>query len=83
MSFNLGPLYDAESRFQREFVDFSKLWMSVRESWLDQRRDEFERKHLATLGPSLSRLCSSLQEFCDEVRKADHLLADEENAARE
>ena len=83
MAFNLGPLYDAESRFERDFVDFSKLWASVRENWLDHKRDEFQREHLSTLGPSLNRFCTALQEFCDKARKADHLLADEENPSEE
>lgn len=83
MAFNLGPLYDAESRFQRDFVDFSKLWASVRENWRDQQCERFGREHLSTLGPSLNRFCTALHEFCDEARKADRILADEDRPVEE
>tara|TARA_R110002049_G_scaffold4601_5_gene32401 strand:+ start:566387 stop:566644 length:258 start_codon:yes stop_codon:yes gene_type:complete len=78
VSFNLGPLGDAENRFQKDFVEFSKLWASVREDWRDQQREQFQNEHLSTLGPSLNRFCTALREFCDEVRKADRVLADDD-----
>ena len=76
MSFNLGPLHDAESRFQSDFTEFSKRWASVRETWRDQQCERFAREHLSTLGPSLNRFCTALREFCEEARKADRALAD-------
>ena len=83
MAFNLGPLYDAEGRFQRDFVEFSKLWKATREQWRDQQCEKFGREHLSSLGPSLNRFCSALQEFCDDVRKADRELTDEDRATDE
>jgi hypothetical protein len=83
MAFNLGPLHDAQSRFQRDFADFSNLWSAVRENWRDQRCEKFQREHLSTLGPSLNRFCTALHEFCDEARKADRILADEDRLADE
>ena len=83
MAFNLGPLTDAQSRFQRDFVDFSQLWASARENWRDQRCERFQREHLSTLGPCLNRFCTALQEFCDEARKADRILADEDQPSHD
>ena len=37
MSFNLGSLSDSENRIRRDFIEFSKLWLAVREDWLDER----------------------------------------------
>ena len=83
MSFNLGPLHDAENRFQSDFTEFSKLWASTRENWLDQQCERFQKEHLSTLGPSLNRFCTALREFCDEARKADRLLADPDKPSEE
>ena len=79
MAFNLGPLTDAENRFRRDFIDFSRLWVSVRENWRDDRCRRFEQEHLASLGPSLNRFAAALHEFTDAVRKADRLLADNQH----
>ena len=77
MRFNLGPLTDAENRIRRDFVDFSRLWASVKEDWRDARCRRFEQEHLSSLGPSLNRLMAALHEFTDTVRKADRVLADD------
>ncbi len=83
MAFNLGPLADAENRFQRDFVDFSRLWASVKDDWRDDRCRRFEQEHLSTLGPSLNRFMASLHEFTDLVRKADRTLQDDRQAETE
>ena len=83
MSFNLGPLHDAENRFQSDFVDLAKRWADVREGWRDRQCERFEKEHLSTLGPSLNRFCTELREFCDEARKADRLLADPDAPSEE
>ena len=83
MAMNLGPLYEAEQRFQRDFIEFSRLWASVREKWRDQQCERFQREHLSTLGPSLNRFSASLREFCEQVRKADRALEDEERPSGE
>ncbi len=83
MPFNLGPLTDAENRFRRDFVDFSRLWASVREDWRDDRCRRFEQEHLSSLGPSLNRFMAALHEFTDAVRKADRILADDQAAETE
>lgn len=77
MAFNLGPLTDAENRFRRDFVDFSRLWTGVKEDWRDDRCRRFEEEHLSSLGPSLNRFMAAMHEFSDLVRKADRALADE------
>ncbi len=77
MAFNLGRVSDCENRLRRDFSDFSRLWLAVKEDWLDEKRDKFEDEHLASLGPSLSRFAGALHEFCDAVRKADHALKDD------
>ncbi len=83
MPFNLGPLTDAENRFRRDFVDFSRLWASVREDWRDDRCRRFEQEHLSSLGPSLNRFMAALHEFTDAVRKVDRILADDQAAETE
>ena len=77
MSFNLGRVTEGENRLRRGFSDFSRLWQSVREDWLDERRQRFEDEHLSTLGPALNRFTAELHEFCDTVRKADRALEDD------
>ena len=77
MRFNLGPLTDAENRLRRDFVDFSRLWASVKEDWRDDRCRRFEQDHLSSLGPSLNRFMAALHEFTDTVRKADRALSDD------
>ena len=77
MAIKLGPVQDAENRIKRDFVEFSRLWSDVREDWLDDRCRKFEQQHLTTLGPSLSRLSSAMQEFCDVIRRADEALKDD------
>ncbi len=77
MSFPLGRITDCEGRLQRDFSDFARLWSRVREDWLDDRCRQFEKDHLSTLGPSLSRFAAALHEFSDAVRKADVDLRDE------
>mgnify|MGYP001827813507 FL=1 len=77
MSFPLGRITDCEGRLQRDFSEFARLWTRVREDWLDDRCRQFEKDHLSTLGPSLSRFTAALHEFSDAVRKADVDLRDE------
>ena len=83
MAFNLGPLTDAENRFRRDFVDFSRLWASVKEDWRDDRCRRFEQENLSSLGPSLNRFMAALHEFTDVVRKADRALKDDRQADTE
>ena len=78
MSVQLGPIYDGQARFEKDWVAFSRLWLAVRDDWRDERCRQFQREHLSSLGPSLNRLSAALNEFCDEVRKADRALADED-----
>ena len=83
MAFNIGRVTDAENRMRRDFIDFSRLWLAVKEDWLDERRDRFEHEHLSTLGPSLNRFTAALHEFSDAVRKADHALRDDQRHSDE
>ncbi|MEM6365024.1 MAG: hypothetical protein AAF745_11390, partial [Planctomycetota bacterium] len=73
---NLGPLVDAQSRFQRQFQDFAKLWQTAKKQWRDDRARQFEQERLAALGPSLSRFATSLAELTDELRKSQVAVAD-------
>ncbi len=81
MAFNLGRVTDGDDRLRRDFLEFSRLWMAVREDWLDQRCDRFEHEHLSTIGPSLNRFSASLHEFCDAIRKAEQALKDDQRAS--
>ena len=76
-SFPIGRLTDCEGRLQRDFSEFARLWSRVREDWLDDRCRQFEKDHLSTMGPSLSRFAAALHEFGDAVRKADLTLRDD------
>lgn len=77
MSFPLGRITDCEGRLQRDFSEFVRLWNRVQEDWRDERCRQFEKDHLSTIGPSLSRFAAALHEFSDAVRKADTNLRDE------
>ena len=77
MRFNLGQTTDAENRIKRDFLEFSRLWQEVKQDWSDDRSRQFERDHLTSLGPCLSRFAAQLSEFTDAVRKADRTLRDD------
>ena len=77
MSFHLGRMTDCEGRLQRDFSEFARLWARVREDWLDERCQRFEKEHLSTIGPSLNRFAAALHEFGDAIRKADADLRDD------
>jgi hypothetical protein len=70
-------LTDCESRLQRDFSEFARLWSRVRENWLDDRCRKFEQDHLSTMGSSLGRFATALHELNDSLRKADTELRDE------
>lgn len=80
MAIHLGTLTDAENRFRQGYVQFARHWSDVREHWLDERCRKFEKQHLLSIGPSLSRLSSTLRLFEEAVRKADRELSDTERA---
>ncbi len=80
---NLGPLVDAQSRFQREFQDFAKLWQTAKQEWRDDRARQFEQERLAALGPSLSRFATSLAELSDQLRKSQVAVADPQRPGSE
>ncbi len=80
MSFNLGRLTDNENRLRRDFVEFSRLWMAVKEDWLDDRCARFQADHLDSIGPSLNRFTGALSQFCEAVRKAEHALKDDQRS---
>lgn len=77
MSFPLGRITDCENRLQRDFVEFARLWADVKDDWGDARRDQFERDHLSTLGPSLNRFTASLHDFSEAVHQANRALDDQ------
>ncbi len=76
MEFRSERLADCESRIQRDFIEFSRLWSETAESWSDSRRKRFERERLSTLGPSLSRFCTAMHEFTEILQKANQSLSD-------
>ena len=80
MAFNLGRVIDCEGRLQRDFIEFARLWSDVKEDWLDDRCRRFEKEHLSTIGPSLSRFAAALHEFTEVVRKAEVALKDDRQA---
>jgi hypothetical protein len=77
MNSEIGPLIDAQSRLRSGFKSLAEVWAAVKEDWRDGRRDRFEREYLVTLGPSLSRLSTSLDELRDLVAKSQRELADD------
>ncbi len=83
MAFPMGRLIDGEGRIQRDFVEFARLWSDVKDDWQDDRCRQFEKDHLSTIGPSLSRFTAAMQEFCDHVRKAESALRDDRHASEE
>lgn len=83
MTFPMGRLIDGEGRIQRDFVEFARLWANVKEDWQDDRCRKFEKDHLSTLGPSLSRFTAALHEFSDNIRKAENALKDDLRSSEE
>lgn len=77
MAFNLGRVTDCQNRLQHDFIEFSRLWADVRKDWADQRREQFERDHLTTIGASLNRFSTALQDFSEAVRRAEKSLDDQ------
>ena len=75
-AFNTGRFYDCENRFQRDFVEFCRLWTDTKADWADSRRGQFEREHLSSVGPSLSRLTTALHEFSSAIDMANRDLDD-------
>ncbi|KAA5541031.1 hypothetical protein FYK55_19220 [Roseiconus nitratireducens] len=73
---NLAPLTDAQNRFRREFTDFARVWQETKEDWRDDRARRFEQRHLASLGPSLSRFASALAELTETLRQSQIAVAD-------
>jgi hypothetical protein len=74
--FQIGRLIDCENRFQRDFTEFARLWTDTKKDWDDKRRLQFEREHLSSVGPSLSRLTSALHEFASTIDVANRQLSD-------
>jgi uncharacterized protein YjiS (DUF1127 family) len=83
MNILLSPLSDAQSRLRSSFKALAVIWSAVKEDWRDQRRERFEREHLAPLIPSLTRLSTSLDELRDLVAKSERELADDFADSRE
>ena len=79
--FNISPLIDAQNRFRRDFIDFSRIWQDAKDNWKDDRARRFEQEHLSSLGPSLSRFTAALNEFTEVVRKAQTTLNDQDRAS--
>jgi len=69
---------ESNNRLKKVFTDFSKVWQDTGEFWLDDRRSQFERKHLTTIAPSLQRLSSLLSQLTDTVADAEKDLSDGE-----
>ena len=83
MAFKLNRITDCEGRLQRDYIEFARLWSAVKEDWQDERCQQFEKEHLSSLGPSLSRFTAALHEFSDVIRKADSQLRDSQAASDE
>lgn len=81
MAFRLGRVTDCQDRLKRDYTEFARAWAMVKEVWLDDRCQRFERDHLSTLGPSLSRFSAALTEFSDAVRQAQRELKDDRGSS--
>ncbi|MGB1924927.1 MAG: hypothetical protein ACPHL6_00265 [Rubripirellula sp.] len=68
---------DGNARLHRAFVDFSKIWRASGDFWRDDRRRQFEEKHLSSVAPILQRLSSTLSELSDSIGEAEKELNDE------
>ncbi len=77
MTFRLAPLTDCQDRLKRDYIEFARAWAAVKQDWSDDRCRQFEQDHLTTLGPSLNRFAAALQEFGEQIRKAESALQDE------
>ncbi len=73
---NLGPVIDGHNRLRQDFKTFAQHWNATKEDWRDGRREQFEREHLQTLGPSLARLSAALDEWRDLIVKSERELAE-------
>lgn len=73
---NLSPVIDGHNRLRQDFKLFAQHWAATKDDWRDARREQFEREHLQSLGPSLARLSAALDEWRDFVVKSDRELAD-------
>lgn len=75
-SFAMGSLYESQTRVRQEFLDFVEQWQRTKEKWQDEPARQFEEQSLNTLGPTLTRVSGAMQTFSEEIRRADHALAD-------
>jgi hypothetical protein len=73
---NIGPIIDGQNRLRQDFKLFAQKWVSTKEDWRDSRREQFEREHLQSIGPSLARLSAALDQWRDFVTQADRELED-------
>lgn len=69
-------MIDCENRFQRDFIEFARLWSDTKADWADARRVQFEREHLLSVGPSLNRLTTAMHEFTSAINSANRDLSD-------
>jgi hypothetical protein len=76
MTTPLGPLVDGQSRLRSGYQALAQTWADVKEDWRDQRKTQFEREHLAPLGPSLTRLSTAVDDLVQQIILADRELAD-------
>jgi len=77
MSKMRSRLAEQNGQLRRVFSDFSKLWQATGEFWKDERRTRYEKQHLTTIGPSLQRLSSMLEQLTDSVSDAEKDLLDD------
>jgi hypothetical protein len=73
---NLSPIIDGQNRLRQDFKSFAQQWAATKEEWRDGRREQFEREHLQTIGPSLARLSAALDEWRDFIVKSARELDD-------
>lgn len=74
----LSPVRDAQTQLREQFGDLARLWREVREGWADERARAFEQRYVQDLGPSLTRLSAALEQFAEDIRKAERALRDRE-----
>jgi len=75
-SFAMGSLYESQTRVRQEFLDFAEQWRRTKENWQDEPARQFEEQAIHTLAPTLTRVSGAMQNFAEEIRRADQALAD-------
>ena len=74
----LAGLHDAENRLRRDWLAFTEVWQRTGDVWRDQRRQQFETRHLAQLPGVMSRTAAEIAHFRETLHRALQAISDDE-----